>query len=357
MGDVIAGTGGSGIKRLYPPSQKTCGGVPQWVKVMIDIMQYQDCKIHSNAKDNKLDRFCIDCVGSFCNQCSSDHQGHEHIKLNFTSTTSCDESNVNSLFASLIESASVYNFNKFQISQQNNGVYGLYQCRGDISSPNCKDCVANAVNQLKSTCPMSVGGQIQLEACFLKYDNRAFFGAQGKTEACKTCGPSIGYNSDVLNRIDGALATLVGGNGQYFRSGEFGNIRGVAQCVQDLSLSDCEDCLSEASGQLRSECVTSNWGDMYLGKCYIRYAADQVRNITQIRNERDKYKKEAESAESEAKLAKKRAEEAEKKAEDEKRKHESMSYLPCGPPMPMPMLMPPPCPYLPHSSPNLCSYM
>ncbi|KAK9063283.1 hypothetical protein SSX86_017153 [Deinandra increscens subsp. villosa] len=81
MGDVIAGTGGSGIKRLYPPSQKTCGGVPQWVKVMIDIMQYQDCKIHSNAKDNKLDRFCIDCVGSFCNQCSSDHQGHEHIKV------------------------------------------------------------------------------------------------------------------------------------------------------------------------------------------------------------------------------------------------------------------------------------
>ncbi|KAK9060085.1 hypothetical protein SSX86_020789 [Deinandra increscens subsp. villosa] len=81
MGDVIAGTGGSGIKRLYPPSQKTCGGVPQWVKVMIDIMQYQDCKIHSNAKDNKLDRFCIDCVGSFCNQCSSDHQGHEHIKI------------------------------------------------------------------------------------------------------------------------------------------------------------------------------------------------------------------------------------------------------------------------------------
>ncbi|KAK9060083.1 hypothetical protein SSX86_020787 [Deinandra increscens subsp. villosa] len=196
-------------------------------------------------------------------------------ELNFTSTTPY-ESNLNSLFTSLAESASVYNFNKFQISQQNDDtVYGLFQCRRDITSPNCKDCVANAINQLKTTCPISTGGQIQLEACFMKYDNKAFFGAQGKTEACKRCGPSIGYNSDVLNRIDGALANLVGGNGQYFRSGEFGNIRGVAQCVQDLSLSDCEDCLSEASRRLRSECETSAEGDMYLGKCYIRYAADQ----------------------------------------------------------------------------------
>ncbi|KAI3696298.1 hypothetical protein L1987_79310 [Smallanthus sonchifolius] len=81
----------------------------------------------------------------------------------------------------------------------------------------------------------------------------------------------MGYNSDVLNRIDGALAYLVGGNREYFRGGDFGSIQGVVQCVQDLSLSDCQDCLQEASGRLRSECETSTWGDMYLGKCYIRY--------------------------------------------------------------------------------------
>ncbi|KAJ0492391.1 putative transaminase transcription repressor PLATZ family [Helianthus annuus] len=62
-------------------SQKTRVGVPQWVRVMIDIMQFQDCKIHLNTKDHKLDRFCIDCVGSFCSQSCSDHQGHEHVKI------------------------------------------------------------------------------------------------------------------------------------------------------------------------------------------------------------------------------------------------------------------------------------
>ncbi|KAM0019976.1 putative Gnk2-like domain-containing protein [Helianthus debilis subsp. tardiflorus] len=192
-------------------------------------------------------------------------------QLNFTSVTPY-ESNVNSLFTSIVDSANLYNFNKYDISPQNDGVYGLFQCRGDLSSPNCKDCVATAISQLRTTCPTSAGGEIQLEGCFVKYDDTSFFGAVNKMEVCRRCGPSIGYNSEVLNLIDKALEYLVGGNGQYFRGGDFGSIQGVAQCVQDLSLSDCQDCLSEASGRLRSECVTSAWGDMYLGKCYIRYA-------------------------------------------------------------------------------------
>ncbi|KAK9060081.1 hypothetical protein SSX86_020785 [Deinandra increscens subsp. villosa] len=337
-------------------------------------------------------------------------------QLNFTSTTPY-ESNVDSLFTSLIDSASLYNFNKFESSPQNDGVYGLFQCRGDLSSPNCKDCVVNAVSQLKTTCPMSTGGQIQLDGCFVKYDNTTFFGAQEKTEVCKRCGPSIGYNSDVLNRVDEALAYLVGGNGQYFRGGSFGSIQGVAQCVQDLSLSDCQDCLSEACGRLRTECETSTWGDMYLGKCYIRYAdqgnEDTANNgnsssnkssggggnnnivkwigyiiaavvgagsltfafknccningtssksqfnkfynkvIKNLKKDLEGAKKEAETAKSEAKSAKEKAEKAAKQEKEESTKDGSMYYLPYGPPMPMP----PPCPYLPHSNPNTCYYL
>ncbi|KAJ0538877.1 putative Gnk2-like domain-containing protein [Helianthus annuus] len=192
-------------------------------------------------------------------------------QLNFTSVTPYD-SNVNSLFTSLVDSASICNFNKFEIAPLNDVVYGLYQCRGDLSSPNCKDCVSNSISQLKTICPMSRGGAIQLEECFVKYNEASFFEEDDKMEVYKRCGPSVGYNYDVLNNIDGVLAYLVYGNGQYFRQYDFATIQGVAQCVQDLSLSDCQDCLSEASRQLRSECETSTWGDMYLGKCYIRYA-------------------------------------------------------------------------------------
>ncbi|KAD2393588.1 hypothetical protein E3N88_40565 [Mikania micrantha] len=189
------------------------------------------------------------------------------------------ESNVNSLFTSLVDSASICNFNKFEISPEDNTVYGLFQCRGDLSSQNCKDCVVGAISELKTTCPVSACGEIQLERCYVKYDSMSFFGALEKTEVCRRCGPSIGYNSDVLNRIDGALAYLVGGNGQYYRGGDFGSIEGVAQCVQDLSLSNCQDCLSDACGRLRTVCETSTWGEMYLGKCYIRYVDHGNENL------------------------------------------------------------------------------
>ncbi|XP_076953511.1 plasmodesmata-located protein 6-like [Bidens hawaiensis] len=330
-------------------------------------------------------------------------------QLNFTSMTPY-ESNVNSLFTSLVDSASMYNFNKYETSPQSDGVYGLFQCRGDLSSPDCKDCVANATSQLKTTCPMSMGGEIQLEVCYVKYDNSSFFGVQEKVEVCRRCGPSIGYNSDVLNRIDGALAYLVGGSGQYFRGGDFGSIQGVAQCVQDLSLSDCQDCLSEACGRLRTECETSTWGDMYLGKCYIRYADQGNENLAnngnsssnkksgggsndnilkwlgyvlaaivgassltfaaknccninvynkvkKLKKDLEGAKKEVESAKSEAKSAKEKAEKAEKKAEEKKGDKPPEIYYPCPLPMPMPMPMPPPCPYMVHSNPNTCYYL
>ncbi|KAJ0492398.1 putative Gnk2-like domain-containing protein [Helianthus annuus] len=186
------------------------------------------------------------------------------------------ELNVNSLFTSIVNSASASNFNNFSISpsgyaQSNNVVYGLFQCEGDLSNSDCKACVASSVSQLRAICPQAIGGIIQLEGCFVKYDNTSFFGVEDVTVVSKRCGPSIGYNSDSLNRRDAALAYLTASNGQYFRGGGSGSVQGVAQCVQDLSVSECQDCLTEASGRLRSECETSSWGDMFLGKCYIRY--------------------------------------------------------------------------------------
>ncbi|KVI05424.1 Protein of unknown function DUF597 [Cynara cardunculus var. scolymus] len=77
MGDPS--TSSSTIARHRPPSLKR-SEVPPWVFIMINIA-YEECTIHSNAKDNnKFDRFCIDCLGSFCSKCSSNHHGHNYIK-------------------------------------------------------------------------------------------------------------------------------------------------------------------------------------------------------------------------------------------------------------------------------------
>ena len=63
----------------------------------------------------------------------------------------------------------------------------------------------------------------------------------------------------------------VGGASGPFRVGGSGDVEGVAQCVGDLSASECQDCLAEAIGRLKSDCGTAVYGDMFLGKCYARY--------------------------------------------------------------------------------------
>lgn len=142
--------------------------------------------------------------------------------------------------------------------------------------PDCATCVAKAVSQFSSLCSQNCGGALQLQGCFVKYDNTSFIGVEDKTIVMKKCGPSDGYDIDAMNRRDAVLGSLMsgaGGGGGLYRVGGSQDIQGVAQCVGDLSMGECQDCLSEAIKKLKSECGGGAvFGDMFLGKCYARYS-------------------------------------------------------------------------------------
>ncbi|XP_012474643.1 plasmodesmata-located protein 7 [Gossypium raimondii] len=185
------------------------------------------------------------------------------------------ESNLNSLLTSLVNSATYSSYNNFTIvgSSPQDVVYGLYQCRGDLSMPDCATCVARAVTQTGSLCPTSCGGAVQLQGCFIKYDNATFLGIEDKNVVLKKCGPSVEFEkeSEIVGGRDAMMAGLMGGGG-LFRVGGSGEVQGLAQCVGDLSLAECQDCLSSAIQRLKSECAAAAYGDMYLGKCYARFS-------------------------------------------------------------------------------------
>ena len=183
------------------------------------------------------------------------------------------ESNINSLLTSLVNSATYSSYNNFTVfgSSSHDVVYGLFQCRGDLAMPDCSTCVARAVSQLGGLCSMTCGGAIQLQGCYVKYDNATFLGVEDKTVVLKKCGPSVGYDTDGLGRRDAVLASLAGSGGPY-RVGGSGDVQGVAQCVGDLSFGECQDCVSDAIGRLKSDCGQAVFGDMFLAKCYARYS-------------------------------------------------------------------------------------
>ncbi|KZV22315.1 cysteine-rich repeat secretory protein 60 [Dorcoceras hygrometricum] len=183
------------------------------------------------------------------------------------------ESNLNSLLTSLVNSATYSSYNKYTImgSSSQDVVYGLYQCRADLAMPDCATCVAQAVTKLGPMCPQTRGGAVQLEGCFVKYDNASFIGLEDQTVVMKKCGPSDGYSGDEMSLRDAMLASLNGAGGAY-RVGGSEDVEGVAQCVGDLSSGQCQDCVAEAIRRLKAECGGAVFGDMFLGKCYARYS-------------------------------------------------------------------------------------
>ncbi|KAI6691450.1 hypothetical protein NL676_028278 [Syzygium grande] len=191
------------------------------------------------------------------------------------------EWNVNSLLTSLVNSATYSSYNKFTIvgSSPQDVVYGLFQCRGDLSMPECAMCVARAVSQLAALCSHTCGGTVQLQGCYAKYDNDTFLGVEDKTEVMKRCGPSDGYDVDAMGRRDAVLESLASAGGPY-RVGGSGKVMGVTQCIGDLSAGQCQDCTAEAIGRLKSECGTGVYGDIFLAKCYARYSTKGAQSFS-----------------------------------------------------------------------------
>ncbi|XP_023526414.1 cysteine-rich repeat secretory protein 12-like isoform X1 [Cucurbita pepo subsp. pepo] len=194
------------------------------------------------------------------------------------------ESNLNSILTSLINSASFTLYTNSTVAGAGDGdtVYGLFQCRGDFQNAACAKCVAHAVAQLGSICLDACGGALQLEGCFVKYDNVSFLGVEDKTVVVKKCGAVMGYDSGGWARRDAVLAYLAaadgsGGGYQPFRVGGSGDVQGVAQCVGDLDAGECQDCVVTAVGRLKAECAAAGWGDVFLGKCYARFSHGGIR--------------------------------------------------------------------------------
>ena len=60
--------------------------------------------------------------------------------------------------------------------QGTNTVYGLAICCGDILEKDCKSCIVNATNEIRSHCLNNKGAIKWYYYCTLKYHNLDFFG-------------------------------------------------------------------------------------------------------------------------------------------------------------------------------------
>ncbi|KAJ4803259.1 Cysteine-rich repeat secretory protein 3 [Rhynchospora pubera] len=176
--------------------------------------------------------------------------------------------------SSLTSQSTSSKFYKTTSSGGGASVFGLFQCRGDLSPSDCSSCVSQAFPMWSQLCgpTAAAAARVQLTGCLALYEIQGFPQVSGTQLLYKTCG-SGGGGGDFEVRRDTAFAQLESGigGGVGFYATQYQSVYAMAQCEGDLSSGDCADCINQAVQKSEVECGGASSGQVYLDKCYISY--------------------------------------------------------------------------------------
>ncbi|KAH7284375.1 hypothetical protein KP509_34G051600 [Ceratopteris richardii] len=149
-------------------------------------------------------------------------------------------------------------------------LYAVFQCRGDLTVETCYVCVQNATALLPDACPKSVGARIQLDGCFLRYDNRSFFSLDTNVRLT-LCNVKNNTDITALTAIQNAMGRVISLAPQQrgFAFVVQNAVYAEAQCIGYIDSSECSQCLTRYS--YGSFCVSSIGKRLFTGSCFYRF--------------------------------------------------------------------------------------
>lgn len=154
-------------------------------------------------------------------------------------------------------------------------VYGMYQCRGDVSLPDCFSCVYNALIS-DVHCGSAIGARVQYKGCFVRYENYTFLDAgddQGLAipPICSSTQASNSlYQSNLARVLNDTAKAAPAHPGFGYNASSVGEgnstAYALAQCLGYLSSSQCASCLSQVSNYT-TLCNNSESAEVYFATC------------------------------------------------------------------------------------------
>ncbi|KAI9198995.1 hypothetical protein LWI28_025557 [Acer negundo] len=76
---------------------------------------------------------------------------------------------------------SSYGFDRTTKGKDPNMVYGLFQCRGDVTTTTCQDCLAFASIDVTKLCPAQNEALVWYDECYLRFSNVSIFHASTRS--------------------------------------------------------------------------------------------------------------------------------------------------------------------------------
>ncbi|KAF3451638.1 hypothetical protein FNV43_RR07733 [Rhamnella rubrinervis] len=157
-------------------------------------------------------------------------------------------------------------------------VYGLIQCRGDISADDCRNCTNNITRIASTACQKSKNVWIWFGWCFLRYSNASFFGSVEYSSAASTNDTDLDVPSMVSKGLDfmGELAQNASKQPLMFQTavldvGQSGKRYGMAQCTRDISKADCRNCLDHQLESFKSVLANKRGWEIHGSSCFMWY--------------------------------------------------------------------------------------
>ncbi|GLJ33766.1 hypothetical protein SUGI_0678660 [Cryptomeria japonica] len=112
-----------------------------------------------------------------------------------TRSVMCLQTNLHPVLKSLAIDIRVFRFGKGSRGTGGDEVYGLAQCRADLTLSHCFQCFKDARKQLSQFCPTQNGGRVYIDGCFLRYENATTFTQPYDTDHTD-CGSSSKSSAD-----------------------------------------------------------------------------------------------------------------------------------------------------------------
>ncbi|KAK4588157.1 hypothetical protein RGQ29_019234 [Quercus rubra] len=201
------------------------------------------------------------------------------------SSNSTYQSNLNSLLSSLSSNAtdSLEFYNTTSGENTSNPVYGLFLCRGDVTSQLCQECVAAAVKEITKKCSREKVAVIWYDECMLRYSNRSFFSTVDEKPKFALLNTQNITEQDRFNKLlaKSMNETVAQASNAPIGSKKFGTkevnisafqtLYNLVQCTADLSGNDCSTCLQAAINLLPWCCSGKQGGRVIFPSCNVRY--------------------------------------------------------------------------------------
>ncbi|KAL3517736.1 hypothetical protein ACH5RR_020325 [Cinchona calisaya] len=195
----------------------------------------------------------------------------------FQDPTGVYTQSLKNLFDTLTSQSSSTKFYKTTTAGQGgqSAIIGLFQCRGDLSSNDCNNCVNKIPKISQKLCAKAVAARVQLGGCYLRYEVSGFRQVSATELIFKICGSTQASGTGFEDRLDTALGEIAKGvgssSGNGFYTGGYESVYVLGQCEGDLASADCVDCVKTASQRAKSECSACISAQIYLQQCYISY--------------------------------------------------------------------------------------